>query len=97
METIIELAKRVPSGTETETKPYPITDKVPDGLLYELGIELKDETNYVLVLEIQFDTKRFILQEYDKLGENLSCDTYAFDIEELPKNFMEWIVSNINN
>ena len=95
METIIELAKRIPNGTETETKAYPISDKVPELLLYELGIELKSETNYVLVLEIQFDTKKVILQEYDELGENLSCETYTIHSDELPKNFTEWIISNI--
>jgi len=89
METIIELAKRIPRGTKTETKPYPVADKVPEEFLSQLGIELENESNYVLVLEIQFDTEKIILQEYDQFGENYAV--YSYRIEQLPITFKEWL------
>jgi hypothetical protein len=96
METnnIIELAKKVPYGTNTETKPYPISDKVPKQFLSQLGIELQNESNYVLIVEIQFDTDKIILQEYDELGENYD-DFFCFNVNEIPNNFTKWIEINL--
>lgn len=93
MNEIIELAKTIPDGTITETKPYPISEKVPQEILNELGIYLKEENNYVLVLEIQFDTEKIILQEYDDSGENL--DLFVYNSLDLPSIFIEWLKASM--
>lgn len=91
---IIGIAKSHPYSLKTETSSYPVKDRVPKKFLKELDIELEKESDYILVLEIQFDTQKVILQEYYEDGENYD-DVFSYKIQDLPTDFKEWLVSGL--
>jgi hypothetical protein len=91
---IIGIAKTHPYSHDTETYAYPINDNVPTKFYKELDIELENDTDFVKVLEIQFDTRKIIIQGYDKDGENYD-DVFSYDIDKLPKSFQDWSVKSL--
>jgi virulence-associated protein VapD len=97
---IIGIAKTHPHSNDTETYAYPTSEKVPSKFLNELGITLKNEDDFVLVLEIQFDTKKIILQGYyanyngSEETENYD-DVYSYRINQLSTEFEKWLVSSL--
>ena len=101
---IVKLAQSHPYSNKTETSSYPLKDKVPNYFLNELGVKLKKSNDYVLVLEIQFDTRKLILQGFEYLGNTfgipdvVSYDSdFSLDIDKLPIMFKEWLAVEIKN
>ena len=95
---IISIAKKLPFSNETETDAYPISGKVPIKFYKELGIKLNQNTDYVLVLEIQFDTRKVILQIYDESGETDHFKNYGifvYNVDKLSKDFQEFLINEM--
>ena len=92
---IIGIAKTHPYSNFQETYAYPTSEKVPPKFFNDLGITLENQDDYVLVLEIQFDTKKIILQGYYGTdGENYD-GAYSYQPNQLSDEFQKWLVNSL--
>ncbi len=91
---LLKIAKSHPRSNTTETGAFPTTSKVPHQFLQELGIKLQDSKDYVLVVEIQFDTNKLVLQGHSSDGENYDTVT-NYDIKSLSDSFQKWLIDSI--
>lgn len=92
--------------TETEY----MGDIIPYNLVNELGIKLHNEGDVASISEIQFDTKRIVIElfTYDEYGEYVNYEDsrlipdgfkyiYLFYINELPINFIKFLLKELND
>ena len=96
---LLRVARSHPYSNDTETDAYPTNRKVPQQFLDELNMKLHKPGDYALVLEIQFDTKKLILQGYtiDKNGESENYDDcFSYDVKNLSNDFQKWLIENIS-
>ena len=95
---IIGIAKTHSDSTETETSAYPINDDVPKRFLKDLGIGERKGRGQLLVAEIQFDTRKLLIQEYavdDGTNDWEDGEIWSYDLDELPKDFQDWVIDNL--
>ena len=92
---LLRVARSHPYSRDTETGAYPTSKKVPHEFFQELGVKLKDARDYVLVLEIQFDTNKLFLQgHHHNDGENYD-GVFSYDIKSLSNDFQKWLIDSI--
>lgn len=85
-------------------------DIIPYDLVNELGIKLHNEGDVASISEIQFDTKRIVIElfTYDEYGEYVNYEDsrlipdgfkyiYLFYINELPINFIKFLLKELND
>jgi hypothetical protein len=94
VDAIIGISKNLKNSTSTETSFYPIRAKVPTKFIQEVGFKLENKDDYVKVTEIQFDTKKIMLQGYDEDGENYDGEV-GYKLDGLSKDFQKWIKRNL--
>ena len=91
---IIGMSKQLSNATDTETYVYPVSADVPPKFYMELGFKSENKNDIVRVIEIQFDTKKIVLQGYDDKGENYE-DVEVYKLDSLSEDFQKWIVFNL--
>ena len=83
---------------------------IPEHFLEELGIKLFNEYDVASLTEIQFDTKRIVVDlfTYDINGNYISYEDswdiptgsqyqYGFNINDLPVNFIKFLIEELND
>lgn len=83
---------------------------IPYDLVNELGIKLHNEGDVASISEIQFDTKRIVIElfTYDEYGDYVNYEDsrlipdgfkyiYLFYINDLPINFIKFLLKELND
>ena len=83
---------------------------IPPHFLEELGIKLFKEEDVASLTEIQFDTKRVVIDlfTYDDNGDYISYEDswtipdgfqyqYSFNINDLPVSFIKFLLKELND
>ena len=83
---------------------------IPPHFLEELGIKLFKEEDVASLTEIQFDTKRVVIDlfTYDDNGDYISYEDswtipdgfqyqYGFNINDLPVSFIKFLLKELND
>jgi hypothetical protein len=83
---------------------------IPPHFLEELGIKLFNEDDVASLTEIQFDTKRVVIDlfTYDDNGDYISYEDswnipdgfqyqYDFNINDLPVSFIKYLIKELND
>jgi len=95
---------------------YELTEKeymgniIPYDLVNELGIKLYNEGDVASLTEIQFDTKKVVVDlfTYDEYGDYVSYEDsrlipdgfryiYDFNINDLPLSFIKFLLKELND
>jgi hypothetical protein len=104
--TIKRILKEEYQLTETEY----MGGIIPPHFLEELGIKLFNEDDVASLTEIQFDTKRVVIDlfTYDINGSYISYEDswdiptgfqyqYGFNINDLPVSFIKFLIKELND
>jgi hypothetical protein len=104
--TIKRILKEEYQLTETEY----MGGIIPPHFLEELGIKLFNEDDVASLTEIQFDTKRVVIDlfTYDDNGDYISYEDswdipdgfqyqYGFNINDLPVSFIKFLLKELND
>lgn len=83
---------------------------IPYDLVNELGIKLYNEGDVASISEIQFDTKKVVVDlfTYDEYGDYVSYEDsrripdgfkyiYVFNINDLPVSFIKFLLKELND
>ena len=83
---------------------------IPYDLVNELGIKLYNEGDVASLTEIQFDTKKVVVDlfTYDEYGDYVSYEDsrlipdgfryiYDFNINDLPLSFIKFLIKELND
>ena len=91
--TLLEKAKLTRFSTDTETYYMPISNHFNyEWFKKYFGLKLKDKNDYGVVVEIQFDTEKIILQGHSYIdGENYE-EVFSYKLKELKLKTLKFLV-----
>lgn len=91
--TLFDKAKLTKFSTDTETCYMPISNHFEYRWLKKyFGLKLKDKNDYGVVVEIQFDTKKIILQGHSYIdGENYE-EVFSYKLKDLKFKTLKYLV-----